>query len=149
MVRNSWVTVVLAVMLSMPCAWAAGTVQEERHELMEGAKDAAKSIGGMLKGELDFDAATAMENFQAWAEVAAQAGDLFPEGSETGYDTEAKATIWSDRAGFNQRLDDFSMAVNSGIEASPQSLEELKAAAGPVFKTCKSCHEGYRVEKEN
>ena len=65
MVRNSWVTVVLAVMLSMPCAWAAGTVQEERHELMEGAKDAAKSIGGMLKGELDFDAATAMENFQA------------------------------------------------------------------------------------
>lgn len=146
MLRISLFTSALVFLLSFATAWASGSVQEQRHELMESAKDAAKPVGGMLKGELEFDAGLAMESFQVWAKVAAEAGDLFPEGSETGYDTEAKATVWTDREGFNQQLDEFSKAVNSAIEASPQDLEELKAAAGPVFKTCKSCHEGYRVD---
>jgi cytochrome c556 len=149
MIKVTWITAVLAALFFATTGWASESVQEQRHELMESAKDAAKPIGGMLKGELEFDAATAMESFQVWSDVAAQAGDLFPEGSETGYDTEAKETIWTDRDGFNQQLADFTAAVDGAIEASPQSLDELKMAAGPVFKACKSCHEGYRVEDEN
>jgi cytochrome c556 len=39
--------------------------------------------------------------------------------------------------------------VDAAITGAPDNLEALKAAAGPVFQTCKGCHEGYRVEKEN
>lgn len=137
-----------ALLLPLSAAIASGTVQEQRHELMESAKDAAKPVAGMLKGEKAFDAAEAMESFETWARVAAQAGDLFPEGSETGYGTEAKETVWTDREGFEKALAEFGQAVDAAIEAGPQDLESLNAAAGPVFKACKSCHEGYRVEEE-
>ncbi|MCW8925456.1 MAG: cytochrome c, partial [Xanthomonadales bacterium] len=77
------------------------------------------------------------------------AGGLFPEGSGVGHDTEAKVTIWTDRAGFESELDDFATRVEAAVAASPDNLEALKAATGPVFQACKSCHEGYRVEKED
>ena len=74
---------------------------------------------------------------------------MFPEGSESGHDTEAKATIWTDRDGFNEKLANFGTRVDAAIAANPDSVETLKGAAGPVFQACKSCHEGYRVEKED
>lgn len=126
--------------------WAEDAPQEVRHELMEDVGGAAKSIGKMMKGEAPFDAAVANESLRTWADAAAAVGDLFPEGSETGYDTEAKATIWTDRAGFDEQVALFAKAANAAVAANPQSLDELKPAAGAVFKTCKSCHETYRVD---
>lgn len=121
---------------------------ESRQELMEETRDAAKVIGGMLKQQQAFDAAAAMDAFKVWQKTAAQAGDLFPDGSGVGHDTEAKITIWTDRAGFDEKMADFGSKVDAAIAASPDSLEALNAAAGPVFKACKACHEGYRVEKD-
>jgi cytochrome c556 len=148
MTRIVCITAALALLSSLPCAQASESVQEQRHELMESSKTAAKTIGGMLKGEQEFNAAMAMESFGTWDHIAGTFGDLFPEGSETGHDTEAKESIWTDRDGFNAELAAFSEAVTAAIEADPQDLEALKTAAGPVFKACKSCHEGYRVEEE-
>lgn len=142
----SMILCALALMFSSICAVAGETPQEARHELMEGVKDAASPIGKMLKGEKEFDAAVAMTSFEVWADAAARFGDMFPAGSESGYDTEARDTIWSDREGFDRALADFSAAVDAAITASPQSLDALKPAAGPIFKQCKACHEGYRVE---
>ena len=52
---------VLALLLAAGLPALAGeTPQEQRHELMEQVGDAAKSVGGMLKGEREFDAAVAM-----------------------------------------------------------------------------------------
>jgi len=119
-----------------------------RQDLMDANKDAAKVIGSMLKEERPFDAEAAMEALKTWQKSANEAGDLFPEGSDTGHDTEAKATIWTDRAGFDADMEDFKSKVDAAIAASPDSVEALNAAAGPVFKTCKSCHEDYRVEKD-
>jgi len=149
MVRISWLSCALALFVFLPQAATAASVQEERHELMESAKDAAKPVGEMLKGERAFDAAVVEESFGTWEHVAATTGDLFPPGSETGYDTKAKSTVWTDRAGFDQALQEFSTAVSMAIEAAPQDVEALKTATGPVFKACKGCHDGYRVEKED
>jgi cytochrome c556 len=90
-----------------------------------------------------------MAALKTWKKTATEAGDLFPEGSDTGHDTEAKATIWTDRAGFESKMAKFNTRVDAAIAANPDSLEALKAAAGPVFDACKNCHEGYRVEKED
>jgi cytochrome c556 len=143
-VTNLFVLSILLV-FALP-AVAGDSPQEQRHELMEHNGDAAKAVGGMLKKERPFDAAVAMDSFKTWAESIAEFGDLFPAGTETGYDTKARSTIWSDRAGFDAALQDFADAVDQAIAAEPQDLESLNAAAGPVFKKCKSCHEDYRLE---
>jgi cytochrome c556 len=138
----------LFALICLPLAAAASSPQEQRHELMEDVGGGAKTIGKMLEGETAFDAAAAMEALQTWDDAAGRFGDLFPAGSETGYDTEAKATIWTDRAGFDAALAAWSDAVDAAIAAAPQDLESLKGAAGPVFKQCKACHEEYRVDKD-
>jgi cytochrome c556 len=117
-----------------------------RHELMESVGDAAKPIGDMLKGERDFDAGTVMSSLETMDDVAAQFGDLFPEGTETGMDTEAAPAIWEDREGFEAALAEWSDAVDTAVSLQPHSTEELKQAAGPVFQACKNCHDSYRIE---
>jgi len=139
----------LALLIPPQTVAAADSPQETRNELMEGVGDAAKPVGKMLKGERTFDAAIVMKSFRTWSNAAGIFGDLFPEGSESGYETEAKDSIWSDREGFNARLAAFGEAADAAIEASPQDLATLEAAAGPVFKECKGCHKDYRIEDED
>lgn len=143
------VSIILSLLFVSSLAVAGSDPIKSRQQLMENTRDAAKVIGGMLKKQQAFDAAAAMESFRTWQKTALEAGDLFPEGSETGHETEAKMTIWTDRDGFNEKMADFGKHVDAAIAASPDSLEALNAAAGPVFKACKACHEGYRVEKED
>lgn len=144
-----FVLITLSVLFISSVALAGSDPIKSRQQLMEDTRDAAKVIGGMLKEKQPFDANAAMESLNVWKKTAMEAGDLFPEGSETGHETEAKATIWSDRDGFNEKMVEFNTRVDAAIAANPDSLEALGAAASPVFKSCKGCHEGYRVEKED
>jgi cytochrome c556 len=139
-------TILLALFISGVALADSDPILERQH-LMEDTRDAAKVIGGMLKQKQPFDAEAAMQAFKVWKNTANEAGDLFPDGSGTGHDTEAKVTIWTDRDGFNEKIADFGTSVDAAIAAKPDSVEALNTAAGPVFKTCKGCHEGYRVEK--
>jgi len=132
-------------LVSFP-AMASDNPVEERHELMEGVKDGAGVIGGMIKGETEFDDEAAMEALFVWQNAAGKFGHLFPEGTYTGDPDTAKQEVWSDRAGFEELLAKFGQQVDSAIGASPQTPDELGEAAGPIFKTCKQCHEGYRLE---
>ncbi|MDX2427933.1 MAG: cytochrome c [Xanthomonadales bacterium] len=143
-----FVSILLSSVFIAGSALAGSDPIKARQHLMEDTRDAAKVVGGMLKDEKPFDADAAMAALKTWKITATEAPDLFPEGSETGHDTEAKATIWTDRDGFNAAMEKFSTAVDAAIAANPESLDALKAAAGPVFKACKGCHEGYRVEEE-
>jgi cytochrome c556 len=119
-----------------------------RQQLMKSVGKAAKPLGGMLKGEREFDAATVMESLEKWHSAQAAFGDLFPEGSETGMETEAAPAIWEDRAGFDAALADFRDATDAAIAANPQTLEDAKPVLGAVFKTCKGCHDTYRIDKD-
>jgi len=142
-------SIILISVFVTGAALAGSDPIKTRQHLMEDTRDAAKVIGGMLKGEQPFDAEAAMAALETWKKTATEAGDLFPEGSETGHDTEAKSTIWSDRDGFNDKFAIFNTEVDAAIAANPDSVEALKAVAGPVFQACKGCHDGYRVEKED
>ena len=120
----------------------------KRQDIMEQVRDAVKPLSAMNKGEMDFDAATVVESLETFAMAAEKFGGLFPPGSDTGGNTEAKGTIWTDRAGFEARLADFGDAVKAAQESNPQSLEEFKPVFLSVVKNCKDCHDGYRVEKD-
>ena len=137
-----------ALLAAMQLSVASESPQEQRHELMEDVREHAKTIGRMLEGENAFDAGAAMGALRAWSEAATVFGGMFPEGSESGYDTRATPAVWSDREGFDAALSAWSGAVDAAIAANPQDLESLQAAAGPVFKKCKACHEDYRLEED-
>jgi len=145
---KAFIVTATVALLGMQPAWAGDSAQEQRHDLMEDAGGAAKTIGKMLEGENPFDADAAMTALKTWSKVAGEVGSLFPEGSESGYDTRAKPSIWSDREGFDKALEEWAGAIDAAIVANPQDLDSLQAAAGPVFKKCKACHEQYRAEKE-
>src|SRR5210317_587511 len=98
-----FVSIILSSVFITSVVLASSDPIKARQHLMEETRDAAKVIGGMVKGEKPFDADAAMSALEVWKKTATEAGDLFPEGSETGHDTEAKSTIWSDRAGFNEK----------------------------------------------
>ena len=102
----------------------------------------------MFKGEADYDAAVVMTSLQTFHDAALKFGDLFPEGSQPSEESEAAPAIWEDRDGFNEALAMWRDAVDAAIAAAPQTLDEAKPAVGPVFKTCKNCHDDYRIEKE-
>ena len=118
----------------------------ERHEMMEGVKDGAGAIGGMIKGEKEFDSVVAMDALLVWQHAAEEFGALFPEGSYTGDPDTAREEVWTNREAFDALMAEFGEKVNMAIAANPQSAEELGAVAGPVFKNCKKCHEDFRIE---
>ena len=145
MFRQISIFVALLVGVSL-LAVAADDPIAQRQALMKDVRGGAKDIGGMLRGDAPFDADLAMQGLMAWRKAAQEFGDLFPDGTQTGGDTEALPSIWEDREGFEKALAAFGEATEAAIAADPQSLEALKGAAGPVFNKCKACHEDYRAE---
>jgi cytochrome c556 len=129
-------------------AMAGDDPRHERHELMEGVGKAAKPVGKMFKGEMAYDAGVVMTSLRTWHKTTDTFGDLFPPGSEGGDDSEAAPEIWQDRAGFEAALAKFRKAAGEAIAADPQTLEAAKNSVGPVFKTCKGCHDTYRIDKD-
>ena len=142
------VIVLMIALLGVPFAVAGEDPIQQREELMEETRDALKPLGAMAKGERDFDAEVVNASFAVWKRAGAQFGELFPEGSESGGGTEAKSTIWTDREGFDRALAEFNEAVDKAMAAQPGSVDELKPVLGGVTKTCKGCHDGYRVKDD-
>jgi cytochrome c556 len=107
-------------------------------------KDAAGVIGGMLKGESEFNRQSVMDSLAVFQHAAQEFGGLFPEGTQEGSD--ALPSVWSDREGFDAALAEFGSAVDAAMAADPHDLEATKTAVGPVFKQCKACHKEYRAD---
>lgn len=123
----------------------ADDIAHERHELMEGVRDATKPVGAMLKGEQEFDAETLQASLAVFADAGARLGDMVPKGSEGG---EAAPAIWEDMAGFKAEINKWRDATAAAIAADPQDLASARPVVGPVLKSCKSCHDGYRIEDD-
>lgn len=128
----------------VPFAIASDDAAEQRHERMEAVGDAVGPLGGMLKGEVDFDAAVAMSSLLSMKEATTGFGELFPEGSFVEGKKRASKAVWTNRADFDQKLANYDQALDAAIEANPQTLDALKPVMQDLFGTCKGCHEDYR-----
>ena len=120
-----------------------------RQELMKANGKALGGAGKMAKGEIEFDAATAMAAFDAVHENAQKfdAEALFPAGSDQG-DTAASPKIWEDMAGFKEDAEAWKAAAATAAEAEITDVASLQATIGPLGQTCGACHETYRLKKE-
>ena len=128
-------------------AIAADEPQVVRQEMMKKVGGATGAMAKMVKGEADFDAAAALAALSTISEVATTFGDYFPEGSETGMETEAAPAIWTDRAGFDAKIAGLKASADAGVAAAPADLDALKAVFGPLTQNCGACHETYRLKK--
>ncbi len=124
---------------------AAEDIAEERHELMEGVRDATKPVGAMLKGERDFDAGQLQESLAVFDAASKKLGDLVPAGSEGG---DAAPSIWEDPDGFAAKIEQWQSDIARAIEADPQNLADAKPVVGQVLRNCKGCHDSYRIEDD-
>ena len=122
---------------------AAGDAAADRQNLM---KDVGAAIGmgsKIAKGEVEFNAIAANLVLRTMHSAALGFGYMFPEGSETGADTEASPAIWSDRAGFDAAVAKFATDSAGGVE----DLDGFRAKFGQIASNCGACHKAYRVKK--
>ncbi len=98
--RSIGVAMALTVLLGASLASAAGDPIKDRQELMKGNGKSVKGVVAMIKGEKPYDGAAAAKAMKDINGSLATFVTLFPKGSETGEETEAKAEIWQDIADF-------------------------------------------------
>jgi cytochrome c556 len=126
---------------------AARKMMHERHEGMEGIGKANKILRRELTADAPNRAAvrTAAGNL---AKLAAQSSRWFPKGTgpELGK-TGAKPEIWQRPADFAAKLKDFQGAAKLlNAAAAKGDINATKARFGDLGKTCKACHDTYRMD---
>ena len=106
---------------------------------------------GAIKVGIDGGAALQSQRFntRALSRWAHALPGLFPQGSgaEAGVPTEARAEIWSDRAGFEAKAAAFAAATDRLAElAEGEDAAAFSAQWTTVRASCQSCHDAYRVD---
>jgi len=105
-------------------------------------------LGGMARGNIDYDAEaaqTAADNLAAMAGVDGRA--TWPAGSDNfdlGDATRALPAIWDDMSGFGEAWMAYGAAANGMAEVAGNGLEALQGAIGPLGASCGSCHRNFR-----
>ena len=141
--------VIIASALSVTASVSAvaGPV-EDRKELMKSVVKSVKLAVPMAKGEVPFDAAAAAAAMQTINEVPDKFVKLFPAGSDKHEKTEASPKIWQDMNDFMAKAADLKAASAKTKTAAGQGLDAFKAAVfDDLVKTCKACHDAYRIKK--
>jgi cytochrome c556 len=145
-VRRLLLTLAVPALLLAAGSAAADPI-ENRQLLMRANSAAAKVSGEMIKGTIPFNQDVANLALNTFAAASKSFVDFFPAGSETGGDTRAKDTIWSDWDGFVAADTKFAEAAAAGVAAKPADLDAFKAVFAPIAENCQSCHETYRVAR--
>jgi len=99
---------------------------------------AAIDGSGDVKGFKD-----AAKALSAWGHVIP---GMFPDGTQTGHDTKAKAEIWSDRAGFEKASENFWVQADKlAVLAEANDKAGFAAQYTATTQACGACHRNYRV----
>lgn len=117
-----------------------------RMHMMMNTGAAMKTLGGMAKGELAYDAMLAETSFRVMNAAALGFAAQFPAGSETA-ESEASPKIWSDAAGFEAAAAKFLADTAAAVAAKPADKDAFMPVFGQVASNCKGCHQDYRVKK--
>ena len=130
------------------CANAADDPIAKRKALMKTVGDSMKASAQMVKGETEYNAATAEKAMLAINASVKQFGQHFPENSKTGGKTTAAPAIWEDTAGFKAIGVKLAETSAAAAGAAKGGKEAFGAALGKVGANCKACHEKFRIKKE-
>lgn len=140
--------------LAIGAAWAddhaapSADPAAARQALMANVGKSTGLLAAMAREEAPFDARVAEAALRTINAAAIGFGTLFPEGSETGAETEAAPAIWTDRAGFEAAIAALYADSAAALAAEPADLASFTPLFGAVAGNCRSCHEGYRINTD-
>jgi cytochrome c556 len=159
---KSLFSISLAAILSVGAVTAVAAVAKSEAEAKtaiearsQNFKDLGKAmgpIGDMLRRKVPFDAAVVATNSAKIQEIAPKIPGFFETDTRQFHGslkTEALDGIWNSQADFKAKADDLAKAaaaLNAAAKTGDQA-ETLKAA-GAVGKACGTCHDSYRVKKQ-
>jgi cytochrome c556 len=125
----------------------AAQAYEVRHERYEEMGDSLKAINRELKGSAP-DVARIQREAATLAALGEQIPGWFPAGSgpDVHAKSRAKAEVWSDPQGFAQSHQGYLQQAQSFKRvADGGDVEQIRAAAQVLGKSCGSCHDKYRA----
>lgn len=123
--------------------------QVVRQELMKENGQAVGTMAKMVKGETEYDAQAVLDALAVIEENAAAFPEYFPEGSETGHETEALPAIWENKEDFEARAMALSEDAAAIIAAAPADLETFQPMFEDLTSNCGGCHEKYREQQDS
>ena len=122
-------------------------IVKQRMDSMDAMAKAVKVVGEMLKGTEQFDPTAISDAARSVVVHADQIPDMFPEGSLHG-PSEARAEIWSDWDRFTELTKALSSTAGQLAEtAQSGDRQAIAGAFNQVGKTCRGCHEAFRIKK--
>lgn len=127
-----------------PGAFAQEEPQVVRQEMMERVGQANGVMGRMVRGQAEYDRQAAIEALETIREVAATFPEHFPEGSETGFETEALPAIWDNFEDFEAKSAAMEERAAELIAAAPEDLESFQPLFEQFAGSCRDCHSTYR-----
>ena len=98
----------------------------------------------MVKGDVPFDANVATRNANFMTELAARSLIGYGPGTEKGAPTKADLKIWKEMPKYKIANDEMVAAINK-LPAAAKSKDSLKEVLASSGKTCKSCHDAYKL----
>ena len=103
-------------------------------------------MGAMLKGARPFDAKAFLMYATRVEALSQMPLEGFVEGSDVG-ETSAKPEIWSQWPKFESRMQDFQTQAAKLVEVAKGGDQgAIKAQFGATTKSCKACHDDFRVK---
>ncbi len=104
-------------------------------------------LSRMAKGEIPYSKDTAVRHAKFAAELSRMPWDGFVPVSHEGPRTKAKADIWKDKAEFDKLAEAMQSEMPKLVAAAESgNLAQLKAALGPLGKSCDACHDKFANE---
>jgi cytochrome c556 len=141
MKRTIFVAGLLA--LGVTAAIAQSNVVEQRQQLMKEMGAQTRPIGGMLRGQEQFDLAKVQSGLKVFAENPKKAVTLFPESSKNAEKTEALPTIWENKPKFETIMSKLSQDAQTAM-ANIKDEASFKAEMPKVLQNCGACHNDFR-----
>lgn len=143
------ILIVAALVLGPSIAVSAAdeALIETRQNIMDSMREATRAAGNMVRGETEFDAVLAELAMRTIFTAAAGVPGYFPEGTETGGDTEALPAIWENKEDFEERFAAMQADAWAAVEPAKQDLETFTPAFQAVATHCGDCHELYRLDR--
>lgn len=105
---------------------------------------ARAQLTAMVKSEAPFDAAAAAKVAAFMGELSARTEIGFGPGTEKGAPTKADLKIWKEPAKY-KKANDAMISALARLPAAARSKESLKNALNEAGKTCKSCHDEFKL----
>lgn len=149
-------SITLVLTLSSPLALAneattekqAKTAVQFRQALLQLVRSNMGPLGGMAKGQIEYDADVINKNAMRIEQLALMMSDYFDTDTRKfDLSTEAADIIWEQKSDFNSKAQDLvEAAVSLQKIAMAKDDANYRKGIGALGATCKACHDKFKTE---